>query len=515
VAPCLAVLFARAAMTDPAEELPGLRNFQWLRFPGGSFGRSVLTLASGTALAHLLVVVSAPVLTRLYNPAEFGTFAVYSSVLSVLLVVASLRYESAIPLPPEDDQAASLLALSLAILAGMTLVLGLLVWLFGASAARAANVPELGSYRGLIPLGFLGAGGYQILALWAIRRSRFRPVARTRVGQGVGQVVTQITLGAVGAGTPGLLLGDVVGRVAGSGALAVQLQRERLFGRVTRASARAMAYRYRRFPLVTTWAGLLNIGSLQLPAVVFSAGFGAVAAGFYALSFKMLVMPTMLLGQAVGDVFLARAAPSVREPERLRQLTERTAITLFACGLPAFGTVALVGPELFAIILGSEWETAGRYAQILSPWFVVWLVSNPLSRLLSVREWQVSALAFTGFEFALRLSALLIGVHLDSPLLAVTLLSASGVIISVASIVRFMRAGFSSIIQVLSPAARLVALAAVCLLPAGLALYLGSAPAAMAACALGLIAYYTIVYRAITSGRLFMAAAVSPAVNPK
>jgi hypothetical protein len=44
---------------------------------------------------------------------------------------------------------------------------------------------------------------------------------------------------------------------------------------------------------------------------------------------------------------------------------------------------------------------------------------------------------------------------------------------------------------------------------------LGSAPAAMAACALGLIAYYTIVYRAITSGRLFMAAAVSPAVNPK
>ncbi|HEX2248941.1 MAG TPA: oligosaccharide flippase family protein [Gemmatimonadales bacterium] len=514
MAPCL-VGFALAAMTDPAEELPRLRNFPWLKFPGGTFGRSVLTLASGTALAQLAVVLSAPVLTRLYTPAEFGTLAVYSSVLSVLLVVASLRYESAIPLPAEDDQAASLLALTLAVLAGMTVVVAVLVWLFGVSAARAANVPELGLYRALIPLGFLGAGAYQLLALWAIRRSRFRPVARTRVGQGVGQVVTQVTLGALGTGTPGLLLGDVVGRVAGSGALAVQLLGERPFRRVTGASLRAMAYRYRRFPLVTTWAGILNIGSLQLPAVVFSAGFGAAAAGLYALSFKMLVAPTMLLGQAVGDVFLSRAAPSVREPERLRQLTERTAITLFACGLPAFGSVALGGPQLFAIILGNEWETAGRYAQILSPWFVVWLVSSPLSRLLSVREWQLSALAFTGFEFLLRLGALLIGVHRDSPLLAVALLSASGVIISVASIVRFMRAGFSSIGRVLSPAARLLALAALCLLPAGMALYLESGPGAIVAGGVGVATYYIVVYRAITSGKLFAAAGVSSAVNAK
>jgi lipopolysaccharide exporter len=502
-------------MSDPAEELPRLRSFPWLRFPGGTFGRSVLTLASGTAVAQLVVVLSAPVLTRLYTPADFGVLAVYSSVLSVLLVMASLRYESAIPLPAEEDQAASLLALAVALLAGMTVVITVIVWLFGASAARAANVPELGSYRGLIPLGFFGAGAYQLLALWAIRRSRFRPVARTRVGQGVGQVVAQVTLGVAGAGTPGLLLGDVVGRVTGSGALAVQLLREHPFGRVTGASLRAMAYRYRRFPLVTTWAGLLNIGSLQLPAVVFSTGFGAVAAGLYAVSFKMLVLPTMLLGQAVGDVFLSRAAPSVHEPERLRQLTERTAITLFACGLPAFGCVALTGPQLFAMILGHEWETAGRYAQILSPWFVVWLVSSPLSRLLSVREWQVSALAFTGFEFVLRLGALLVGVHRDSPQLAVALLSASGVIISVASIVRFMRAGFSSIGRVLRPAVRLSAIAILCLLPAGMSLYLGSTTAVMGASVLGLVAYYTVVYRGMTSGRLFVAAGAFPAVNSK
>ena len=77
----------------------------------------------------------------------------------------------------------------------------------------------------------------------------------------------------------------------------------------------------------------------------------------------------------------------------------------------------------------------------LAPWFAVWLVSNPLSGLLSVREWQGSALAFAAFEFALRLGALLIGTSRGSPMLAVALLSASGVVISVASIARFMHAG--------------------------------------------------------------------------
>jgi len=72
-----------------------------------------------------------------------------------------------------------------------------------------------------------------------------------------------------------------------------------------------------------------------------------------------------------------------------------------------FGALALAGPQLFAILMGDEWDAAGHYAQLLAPWFAVWLVSSPLSGLLSVREWQGSALIFSAFEFALRLGALL------------------------------------------------------------------------------------------------------------
>jgi lipopolysaccharide exporter len=489
-------------MAEPTGKSPPSLRLRWSRLPGGAFTRSVMTLASGTAIAQLLVVLAMPVLTRLYTPADYGALAVYSSTLTVLVVLASLRYEVAIPLPEEDEVASSLLALTFVLLAIMAAVVSLLVWLGGDVFLTVVNVPALRPYRWLIPLGFIGAGAYQVLSYWAIRRREFGRVARTKLSQGAGQVVTQIALGVAGAGAPGLLIGDVIGRVAGSGGLARLILRERPHGRVTRASLIAVAARYRRFPLLTTWAGLLNIGSLQLPSIFFSAGFGPAAAGLYALSFKMLVVPTMLLGQAVGQVFLSSAATVAREPERLRHLTERTALGLFACGLPMFGAVALGGPQLFATVMGSEWEQAGRYAQVLAPWFVVWLVSSPLSGLLSVREWQGSALAFTGFEFAFRLGSLLIGIRRGSPMLAVALLSASGVIISVVSIVRFMHAGHSSVGRLLDPAARLLALATVCLLPAAIALHSGSERVAVAAGVLAIAAYYVVVLRSTLASRI-------------
>ena len=80
---------------------------------------------------HQLVVLTSPVLTRLYTPEDFGVLAVYASIVSVLVVVTSLRYELAIPLPADDNTAANLLLLALAIVVALTLLNGLGIWLLG------------------------------------------------------------------------------------------------------------------------------------------------------------------------------------------------------------------------------------------------------------------------------------------------------------------------------------------------------------------------------------------------
>ena len=64
-------------MTRPRGASP--RRYRWASIPGGAFARHVATLASGTAVGQLLLVLALPVLTRLYSPADYGALAVYSS----------------------------------------------------------------------------------------------------------------------------------------------------------------------------------------------------------------------------------------------------------------------------------------------------------------------------------------------------------------------------------------------------------------------------------------------------
>ena len=67
--------------------------------PKSRFARNVAVVSAGSAMGQGLLIVSAPLLTRLYTPADFGVLAVYVSIVSILVVVASLRYEMAINLP--------------------------------------------------------------------------------------------------------------------------------------------------------------------------------------------------------------------------------------------------------------------------------------------------------------------------------------------------------------------------------------------------------------------------------
>ena len=77
-----------------------------------SFASDVLTLAGGTTFAQIITIVSVPVLTNLYRPEDFGVWALYISITSIISVIACMRYEYSIMLPEYDEDAINLLGLS-------------------------------------------------------------------------------------------------------------------------------------------------------------------------------------------------------------------------------------------------------------------------------------------------------------------------------------------------------------------------------------------------------------------
>ena len=117
---------------------------KWLH--KNEFTSNVLKLITGTALGQLITVLVSPILTRLYSAEDFGIFAIYISVAGILSVIITLRFEDAIVLPAEDNEAIDLVLLGLGISLIFSLILLLTFFLFNKPILNIIDHSELGFY---------------------------------------------------------------------------------------------------------------------------------------------------------------------------------------------------------------------------------------------------------------------------------------------------------------------------------------------------------------------------------
>lgn len=373
-------------------------------------------------MGQVITVLASPILTRLYGPDDFGVMAVYVSLLSIFSVIASLRYQLAIPLPEEDGEAVNLLALSLGIMLLMGLLVGLGSWLLTDQIIGWVNAPALRPYLWLLPIGIGVVGTYQVFNYWAVRKQAFGRIARTKINQGLGSVLTQISLGLVKLGPIGLLLGQIVGQAAGITTLAAQAWKQdgKALKALSPAAICRLAIRYRRFPLFSSWSGVLNALSVQLSTLLLSSFFGSGITGLFALSQRAATLPLQLVGQSIGQVFYPAAVEANRKGS-IAATAEAFFKRLVLIGVPGFLLMGLVAPELFAIIFGEDWREAGIYMQWLTLWLFLVFISSPLSLLPSVMEKQSQEAIFHGLLLSSRLAALFIGGKLNSARVAIAL----------------------------------------------------------------------------------------------
>ncbi len=363
--------------------------------PGRSRRIRHVVLVTGGALAGQGgVIASIPILTRLYSPGMFGLYAVFVALVGLFSTIVSLHFELAIPLPRREAHALPVLQLAVLSTAAFSGLVGLLAWVFQARLFALVHAPGLAPFAWLMPCVLFLTGFATILSTWAIRREAFGVSAIAKTCQGVGQCVPQVAGGLLGGGLFALLIGQAVGQFAAAAALVrlVPARALRLGQARGLARLRASAHKYRKFPLLTTWSSLINALSANLPVLLLSLLFGAGAAGFFALSRRILQVPARFVGQSTSQVFFAMAAQAHRT-DNLAPVTQRVFASLLAFALPTFGLAACVLPEVTRMAFGARWMTSGVYAQWLMPWIMFSLISETLSRLVSVLQKQGQELA--------------------------------------------------------------------------------------------------------------------------
>lgn len=350
--------------------------------PETSFLRKLLMLASGTMAGQAILVLSSPLLTRLFTPAEFGGFAVFAAVAAIAGIGTGLRFELAVPLVRKDVDAAALVGIAACCSLATTALAVLVIRLGEPWLGELVGPTTYWLWLWLLPLAMLFWGWGSALSFWSVRRGRFAVNGTAFTLQSGGQAGSQLVFGLVSAGVPGLITGFVVGYLVRFGYHAWRVPRAEwaLGARLRTARIRHSAVTNWRYPAFALPSQLLESICQMAPVILVAWLFDAGTAGWYALGQRIIGLPVRVLSEAASQVLLGELRHLDRQ--ELHRFFLRTVVLFIGLGLLGMVPVLLFAPPLFAIAFGEAWREAGTIVQLLVPFHLMRFVVIPISQVL-------------------------------------------------------------------------------------------------------------------------------------
>ncbi len=358
--------------------------------PKSEFSRNVLTLMTGTTIAQAIPIAISPILTRIYTPEDFGVFALFMSMASIIAVIATGRYELAIILPTKDEDAVNIMALSIMIAFFVSFIAFLIVFIFNHQITNLLGNPEISNWLYLIPITVLLTGMYQSFNYWSNRKTQYKRLAINKVVRSGSTATANLGMGFGGLGASGLIIGGVFGQ----GIATIMLGRmvwgedKQFFQKIKKLKIFALAKRYIQFPKFDILASLLNVSSHQISHILFYLLFNSTIAGHYYLTQRILGLPMTFIASSISDVFREEASKDFKKYGNAINIYKATFKKLFILSFIPSIILYFFAVDIFVIVFGKEWTIAGEYVQILTPMLFIKFISSPLSFMLYIGEKQ-------------------------------------------------------------------------------------------------------------------------------
>ncbi len=346
---------------------------------GSRFLISASTLMSSTIVAQAITFGLSFILTRLYDPAEFGRFSIFVGVAGVLGAASTGALDRVVLLARSDreSQRAAATALMLAAAAALLVsAIGLALGIAGVASALPLEPIDLAL---LIPLFMMSYAGGQVFTYACLRQNKVRRLAAFKVAQTSSVGAVQLLLASVKE-VAGLILGSLAGwSLLLAAGVRWRLQQGRLRSDLRLRSAKALIRRHWRYPRYVMPNEALDNLSNQVPVFLVGSFLSLAAAGYYGLAIMMLSAPAALIGQAVGQAFLQYMSGHTGESRLLETAVKRIWVAMASIGAAPFLLIFIYGPEIFSAAFGGDWSDAGQVARYLAPLLFIRFVSSPTS----------------------------------------------------------------------------------------------------------------------------------------
>ena len=349
------------------------------------------TMMTGTVAGQIITLVAMPFLTRLYNPSDFGTFALLFSTISVFGYVACLGYDHAMMLPKDEPTALKLLKLGLLIASSFSVIIGLIVLILPLKLFHVLGIEKIRNYIFIIPFGILLIGLTQLFTIWHNRNKNYKIIASNKIIQNISSTAVNLSAGFIKPSVWGLIGGFISGQVIG---LVSIIKRSKIsFNEIRKTSGLANgAKSYINFPLFLAPMMLLNTISLNIPIYIFSVYYTQSIVGLYSQAYKAINYPLIFITAAFSTVFFQKLNVS----DNKLKIYKYSFFYSLILGFIILSPVMVFGTPLFVFVFGKSWAMAGKMAAILCPFSIISFSVSNVCEVFSVTQknhillvWQI------------------------------------------------------------------------------------------------------------------------------
>lgn len=374
--------------------------------PRSEFSKNVLTLMTGTTIAQAIPIAISPILTRIYTPEDFGVFALFVSVVGIMAVISTGKYEMSLILPRKD-----IFAYQLFILSGIIVLVSSIVYLFSVVVADIFYSFDAIYY--LLPITVLFIGLNNIFDKYNNRIKNYKLMSYQRLIKTTIESIVNITFMAFFHLKTGLIWGFVLGFLISNITMLyinIKLFKQKTF-RVSKEKMKNLAKKYINFPKYNMPHAMLNTVSANAPIFLIPIFYGNATLGFYAFGLKIVQAPLGIFSTAIFNVLSQKMAEEYEKGNEIFSLFKDMLKKL------SFLSIAMIpffifADDIFAFVFGSEWRESGYFIQIMSAVVLGSFILSPLSSVPHIFNQQKKAFVLEVIATLSRILPFVIGAYI-------------------------------------------------------------------------------------------------------
>jgi O-antigen/teichoic acid export membrane protein len=359
--------------------------------------KNLAILTSGTSLSQLIPFLSAPIISRLFSPSDFADFTLYTSILSILILFSTFKYEMAIQLPEDSEESLRIvnvcIAISFAVFIVSLVVMSVLVLL-----------KVVDNIYMLMPFTAFLFSVCLIIERVYNRRQSYTSMSILKVTKTTSETFYNL----VGFISFFKKFNLIIGLTAGYFCSFIFiLQKEwgilrNALNSLLSPSNKEIIIKYSNFPVYNLPHALLNSISTSLPIFIIPLYFSKEELGYFSFGLKYVQAPLAILSGALYSIISQELSILLHNRQALVNKFNFFLKNLFFAS--AFILMGLIlSPFIFKYIFGFQWMEAGKYIVIISILIVLGFILSSLAYVPILFHKQRKALIIEVFYFFAKL----------------------------------------------------------------------------------------------------------------